>query len=265
MQCARECNGVIINADSQQVYRDLRILTARPSEAEEAEIPHKLYGFVSADEAFSAGKWLKFAKMEIDWALSMGITPIICGGTGMYIKSLMEGIAEIPDIPEAVRAQAENDYEQMGKEEFIKRLREIDPAFFERLKVTDRQRLIRAYSVWLGSAKTLSWWQACDTTPTYPKEVFKVRVIERPREELYARCDARFMQMVEQGALEETKYIQILRLPESLPIMKTIGLREFSAYLNKEISLETAISQAQQATRNYAKRQMTWFRNQLPR
>lgn len=254
---AEQTNGVIINADSQQVYSDLRILTARPNAAEEARAPHKLYGMVGADEHFSVGKWLRLAKMEIDWVLGEGKTPIVVGGTGMYLKALMQGIAEIPDVDVGVRQQAQNDFDQMGKDAFAERLTHVDPEFFTRLKVHDQQRLVRAYAVWLGTGKPLSFWQQQHTSSTYPPEQFKVEIVELPRAELYAHCDARVLMMIDEGAVEEVR-----ALPAGA-LEKIIGVRELSAYIKGEISLENATSQMQQATRNYAKRQMTWFRNQL--
>lgn len=254
---AEETGGVIINADSQQVYADLRILTARPSVEEEMRVPHKLYGMIGATEHFSAGKWLRLAKMEIDWALSQGVLPILVGGTGMYLKALMQGIAEIPDIDPAVRIQAVNDYEHMGKDAFTERLKQVDPEFFTRLKVYDKQRLIRAYEVWLGSGKPLSFWQQQRAEPVYAPAQFSLELVELPREELYARCDARVHKMIEQGAVEEVQNLPLGALE------KIIGVRELSDYIKKEISLDTAIAHMRQATRNYAKRQVTWFRHQL--
>jgi tRNA dimethylallyltransferase len=263
LSLAQKNNSVIINADSQQVYSDLRILTARPTPEDEGRVPHKLYGIMAADESCSAGKWLRLSRMEIDWARAQGTTPIIVGGTGLYIKALTSGIAEIPDIEESVRAQAESDYAAMGKDAFSERLRAVDPEFFERLKVFDKQRLVRAYAVWLGSGKPLSWWQARELKPPYPAEEIEITKIELPRDELYKRCDARFLKMLEAGALKEVEALMGQNLPETLPIMKTIGVRELSGYLRGECALEQAIEKAQTATRNYAKRQMTWFRHQL--
>lgn len=263
MSLAEKFGGVIINADSQQVYADLRILTARPSPEEEEKFPHKLYGFLQPDEPCSAGKWLQYTKMEIDWARTQGKTPIIVGGTGLYIKSLIEGISEIPEIDEAIRNQTENDYNEMGKEAFSERLLAIDPEFFERLKVYDRQRLIRAYSVWLGTGKTLSWWQKREQKPPYLATELEIHKIELPRDELYNRCNKRFEIMLEAGALEEVKNLMLQNLPDNLPIMKTIGIRELSNYLRGECSLEDAITLCQTATRQYAKRQLTWFRVQI--
>lgn len=271
LSLAQKIGGVIINADSQQVYADLPILTARPTPEEEATVPHKLYGIMNYDENCSAGKWLRLAKMEIDWARAEGKSPIIVGGTGLYIKSLTKGIAEMPAIDESVRSQAITDYENMGKEAFCARLREIDPEFFVRLAVWDRQRLIRAYEVWLGSGKPLSWWQRREVQPTYPENEIEIINIELPRAELYANCDKRVLQMVEMGAIEEVQNLLTI-LPATshqppttnFPIMKIIGAREFAAYLNGEISKQEAIEQCQTATRKYAKRQLTWFRHQLP-
>jgi tRNA dimethylallyltransferase len=263
LSLAGKRGGVIINADSQQLYRELRILTARPTPEEEAQAPHRLYGTMPAAENASAGKWLQFAKMEIDWALSQGKPPIVVGGTGLYIKALMEGIAEIPEIDPRVRAQADSDFAAMGREAFAERLKLVDPQFFERLKVHDPQRLIRAYAVWLGTGKPLSWWQQRGATAPYPADAFELRIVEVPRDELYRRCDARFITMIEQGAAEEVKQLLALNLPPDLPAMKSVGVPELSAYLRGEISLDEATSKAQQATRNYAKRQLTWIRNQL--
>lgn len=263
LSLAQKSSSVIINADSQQVYSDLRILTARPTPQEEDLVPHKLYGTMAAHEGCSAGVWLRYAKMEIDWARAQGVTPIVVGGTGLYIKALTEGIAEMPDIDPSIRAQAMSDYEEMGKEAFSERLRAIDPEFFERLKVYDKQRLVRAYEVWLGSGKSLSWWQKREVVVPYSKDEIEIIKVELPREELYRRCNARFEQMIEAGAVDEVRQLMALNLPENLPIMKTIGVRELSAYLRGETSLDEAIELCQTATRQYAKRQMTWFRNQL--
>lgn len=265
LSIAEAKDGVIINADSQQIYKDLRILSARPTPEEEARVPHRLYGLLPAYEACSAGKWLKFAHMEIDWVLGEGKLPIIVGGTGLYINALLKGIADMPDIAPEVRTQATNDYEAMGKEAFAARLKEINPAFFERLKVYDKQRLIRAYEIWLGSGKTLSWWQARPTKGPYPQEWFDIQLVDLPRAELYQRCNARFTAMIEQGAIDEVKHLLSLQLPDDAPIMKSVGVRELASYLRGETTLEQAIEKAQQATRNYAKRQMTWFRHQLPK
>jgi len=258
---AEKCSGVIINADSQQIYRELPILTARPTVVEEARIPHRLYGFLPVSEPCSAGKWLNLARMEIDWTLSQAMVPIVTGGTGLYLKALLHGIAEMPDIAPEVRLQASNDYDAMGKEAFAERLKAVDPDFFDRLKSFDQQRLIRAYEVWLGSGKSLSWWQGQGVKPIYPADYFTIYQVDLPRDELYRRCNQRFLNMIEQGAIEEVRQFQGSEL--GTRDSGIIGVKELSAYLRQEIILEQAISASQQATRNYAKRQLTWFRHQL--
>lgn len=256
----------------------MRVLTARPSVEDEARVPHKLYGFLGADASCSAGIWLRYAKMEIDWARAQGKTPIVVGGTGLYLKALTQGIAEIPSVDAGVRAQVISDFEAMGRDAFVERLRAIDPEFFVRLKVQDKQRLIRAYEVWLGSGKTISWWQSRDVQPIYKAEEMEIIKIELPREELYQRCNQRVEQMVAQGAVDEVRELgfrlQALGFsfneleaqspePRAYAITKVIGVSEFASYLRGEIDLTQAIELCKTATRQYAKRQMTWFRHQL--
>jgi len=265
LSLAEKFDGVIINADSQQVYADLRVLTARPSAEDEARAPHKLYGFLGADASCSAGIWLRYAKMEIDWARAQGKTPIVVGGTGLYLKALTQGIAEMPSVDAGVRAQVISDFEAMGRDAFAERLRAIDPEFFTRLKVQDKQRLIRAYEVWLSSGKTISWWQSRDVQPIYTHEEMEIIKIELPREEIYQRCNLRVEQMVAQGAVDEVRALLQTTNYElrSMPIEKIIGFSEFASYLRGEINLAQAIELCKTATRQYAKRQMTWFRHQL--
>jgi tRNA dimethylallyltransferase len=245
------------------MYRELRVVTARPTQEEEAQAPHKLYGMLPASESCSAGKWLNLARMEIDWALSQGSVPVVVGGTGLYIRALMQGIADIPDIDPQVRQQVRQDFDAMGNAAFHERLAHVDPALGEKLRVSDSQRLIRAYEVWLGTGKALSWWQAQGTKPVYPIDKFVIFNIEVPRPELYNRCNTRFITMLEQGAVNEVKSLMGLGLSPELPAMKSVGVPELSAYLRGDMTLEAATEAAQQATRNYAKRQLTWFRHQL--
>ncbi len=246
------------------MYRELRVVTARPSAEEEAQAAHKLYGMLPASEQCSAGKWLNLARMEIDWALSQGSLPIVVGGTGLYIRALMQGIADIPDVPPEVRAQVRQDFDSMGNAAFHERLAHVDPVLAEKLKISDSQRLLRAYEVWLGTGKPLSWWQSQGLKPIYPIDKFIVFNMDVSRPELYERCNTRFITMLEQGAVNEVKSLLELGLPPDLPSMKSVGVPELAAYLKGGMSLEMATEQAQQATRNYAKRQLTWFRHQLP-
>lgn len=259
---AEKNGGVIINADSQQLFGPLRILTARPSVEDEARVPHKLYGILAMEGVPSVASWLKLALMEIDWARAQGQPAIVTGGTGLYLKALMEGLAEIPEVPLSIRAQAEGDLHSMGHAAFHARLSAVDPVAGQKLKTGDSQRLIRAYSVWLASGKPLSYWQAQEQQRPYSADAFTLHPVMPEREVVYRNCDQRFATMLEQGALEEVR--PLLSLPEDTPIRKVIGVRELSDYIAGKISLDQAIATATQATRNYAKRQMTWFRNQSP-
>lgn len=255
---------MVINADSQQVYAELPILTAQPGPQELARAPHRLYGCLSAQEPCSVGTWLRLAQMEIDWALGQGMPAIVVGGTGLYLKALLEGIAEIPAIPPEVRLQAENDLAAMGREAFHQRLQAVDPVLGIKLFPGDTQRILRAYAVWLGSGKPLSWWQSHAKKPIYNREQFELFHVKHERAELYRRIDARFIAMINNGAVQEVENLLMQHLPTTLPAMRIIGVPELSAYLRGEISLEAATARAQQATRNYAKRQLTWFNHQLP-
>ncbi len=231
---------------------------------EEAQVAHKLYGALSAHEACSAGIWLRLARMEIDWALAQGRIPVVTGGTGLYLRALMQGIVEVPDVAPVIRAQARSDLEAMGNPAFHGRLAEIDPVLAARLQPGDTQRMLRGYEVWLGTGRPLSAWQEVGATPPYAAEQFEIHKVELPRETLYARCDARLEAMITMGALDEVRDLLALPLPSDAPALRIIGVPEFGAYLRGEIPLNEALTRAQQATRNYAKRQMTWFRHQMP-
>jgi tRNA dimethylallyltransferase len=201
--------------------------------------------------------------MEIDWALGEGLLPIVTGGTGLYIRALLEGIADIAAVDAQVRIQVRNDMDAMGHAAFHERLMAVDPVLGAKLKVGDTQRLLRAYEVWLGTGKPLSWWQEKAVQPPYPANYFEIYQMDIDRKTLYERCDARFLAMMEQGAVDEVKLLLSMHLPADVPAMKSVGVVELAAYLAGEMTLEEAIAKAQQATRNYAKRQLTWFRNQL--
>lgn len=256
---------MIINADSQQVYRDVRILSARPSPEDEARIPHRLYGFLDGETACSAGLWLAHAKAAIDEARSQGKRPIVCGGTGLYLKTLMEGIADIPDVPQHYREEATALYAEIGGEAFRERLRAYDLELAEKLHAGDRQRLIRAFEVCAATGTPLSVWQQRPTVPPFPEARFEVETITPERDTLYARCDARFLDMLEHGAVEEVARLkpETQNLNPPPLVFKIIGVAELARYIAGEWSLEEATARAQQATRNYAKRQLTWFRHQM--
>jgi tRNA dimethylallyltransferase len=260
---AESTGGVIINADSQQMYRELRILTARPTPQEEARLPHRLYGSLPADEGCSAGRWLKLAGEAIDSAHEEGKLPIVVGGTGLYLRTLMEGISFIPDIQPHVRRRSLALYKQLGGEGFHAMLAERDPQMASRLRPGDRQRMMRAWDVMEQTGRSLAEWHREGKAPRYRRECFFSLRLDLPREELYARCDQRFALMMEQGALKEVEALLALNLAASLPLMRAVGVRELGAYLGGGMTLEEAIAKSQQATRNYAKRQLTWFRHQM--
>ena len=258
---AQHFDGVIINADSQQVYRDLAILTARPSAVETARVPHRLYGVIDASESCSVGRWLKLALIEIDAARSEQRLPLLVGGTGLYLEALLKGLAELPPISDATRQAALALHATLGGVAFRERLAELDPEAASRLAPTDTQRLTRAYEVATGTGVSLTEWQRRQGGA--PIRRAAAIVLLPPREQLYPACDARVRQMVSAGVEGEVRALLARRLDPTLPAMKAVGVRELGAYLAGEIPCESAIAAMQQATRNYAKRQYTWFRRRL--
>lgn len=262
LRLACELGGVVINADSMQVYAGLPILTAQPSDADQAEAPHRLYGILSPAEICSAARWRDLAAAEMEAAWGAGRLPIVVGGTGLYIRSLMRGLSPIPDIPDPIRNAARARMAEMGNAAFHAALAERDPVMAARLEVGDSQRLSRAWEVLEATGRSLAEWQAEPMTGGVPAHWFTIALLPE-RDRLYAACDRRFRAMVKAGALDEAAAVARLGLDPALPAMKALGLRELTAYLAGEMALETAIAAACQATRNYAKRQRTWFRHQL--
>ena len=260
LETAERTGAVIVNADSQQLYADLRVLSARPSVEDEARVEHRLYGAADAAEAWSVGRWSR-AVMAL--LAELDRPALLVGGTGLYFRALTTGLAEIPAVPDAARAAAGAALEAEGEASFRARLAERDPAAAARIEAGDRQRLIRAMSVLEHSGRALSDWTA-DTTPLLPAGSWEGWVIEPDRAALYANCDRRVGQMVDEGALDEVRALTARGLSPDLPALKAVGVREFAAHLAGETTLEAAIEATRQATRNYAKRQLTWFRNQTP-
>ncbi|MBP7252891.1 MAG: tRNA (adenosine(37)-N6)-dimethylallyltransferase MiaA [Alphaproteobacteria bacterium] len=258
---AAQLNGTVINADAMQVYRDLPILTAQPDDAQSAAAPHRLYAEVPPSQAFSAGQWLTAARQALTEALTAGRTPILCGGTGMYFQSLINGLAEIPPIPLELRARLRADYERVGERSIRAQLAQHDQSAAEHITVGDRLRLLRALEIVLATGKTQRAWQASTTGGIGTTNIIPILLLPE-RTALYAACDQRFTNMVERGAIAEVKALQEQALDPTLPAMKTIGVPEITDFLAGKCDWATALSQAQQATRNYAKRQLTWFRNQ---
>ncbi|MGE0095484.1 MAG: tRNA (adenosine(37)-N6)-dimethylallyltransferase MiaA [Alphaproteobacteria bacterium] len=254
--------GTVINADSMQVYRELRILTARPGTAEMERAPHRLYGILSAAEACSAARWRALTVAAIEEARGEGRLPILVGGTGLYLKALFEGLAEMPPIPSAVRDAARARYRKLGGEAFRAELARRDPDSAARLAAGDTQRLIRAWEVVEATGRPLPVWQKAGTAKKMGY-TYRTILVMPPRDALYAACDARFDAMVAAGALDEVRALMALGLDPTLPAMKSLGVRELAQHLAGEWTLEQAAEKARQATRNYAKRQTTWFRHQL--
>ncbi len=256
LKIAAARGGVIINADSMQVYGALRLLTARPSIADEARVPHRLYGHVGGD-SYSVARWLDEAQDEIKNAHEAGKLPILCGGTGLYFKAIEQGLAELPAIPDEIRKHWRGFAGDLHAE---LELRDRQGAAL--LNPADRQRLVRALEVLEATGKPLRQWQA-EAKATSALSGFAVdrHYVDLPRAELYSRADARFDQMMEQGALEEVKNLP--PLPPDHPLTKAIGLRELEAHLRGEIALADAITLAKTATRHYIKRQSTWWRGQM--
>jgi len=260
---AERLDGTIVNADSMQVYRDLTVLTARPGPAEEARVPHRLFGVLGAEERCSVGRWLGMAVAEIAAARAAGRLPIVIGGTGMYLKALTRGLAPVPEVPDAVTAEAAALYDSLGGDAFRERLAALDPAAAATLPPGDRQRLIRAHAVAEATGRTLGEWQN-EAPPGPPlKARFLTVLVMPPRADLYAACDARFTAMLAAGAMDEVRALLARGLDSTLPAMRAVGVPELGAVVRDGMDLEQAAGKARQATRNYAKRQITWFRHQL--
>ena len=260
---AEEFGGVVINADSMQIYQNLPVLTSRPSEEDEARVPHRLFGVVPAASPCSVGVWLRMATREIEAAWADMLLPIVTGGTGLYIKALTEGLAPVPNIPEAARAEARAEFLRLGGPAFLEELSTLDPETAARVPANDGQRLVRAYEVVRATGRTLPEWQRQPAAKPPLAARFHTVVLMPPREALYSRLDARFDAMLAVGALDEVKGLTELSLDPKLPAMKALGVSELTEYLRGETSLDAAAAAAKQATRNYAKRQMTWLRHQL--
>lgn len=264
LNLAREFDGEIVNADSMQVYDCLQVLTARPSESEMEGIPHHLYGVVAPDDAFSAARWCADVLPVLQDILSRGKTPIIAGGTGLYFKALEEGLSHVPAIEPQIREEIRTLARQDGQA-LYEQLKQEDPEMAARLKPGDRQRVARALEVLRSTGRSLLAWQAeKGVAPLSQLENLDgvARIVLMPdRQWLYERCDRRFGLMMEQGALDEVKAVQ--HVPADLPAMRALGVGALRAYLEEEITLDDAIIRAQTQTRQYAKRQMTWFRNQF--
>jgi tRNA dimethylallyltransferase len=257
---AKRTNGVIVNADSAQVYRDLPILSAAPSLADMAQAKHRLYGFLDGSQPCSAADWAIRARQEIQDIHVSGRLPILVGGTGLYMRTLLEGIAPVPAIDETIRREVR----EAPVDENRARLLSLDAPLAERLKPADKARIARALEVVLSTGRSLSAWQERREGGIGAQVALRPIILLPPRDWLYARCDTRFASMIDQGAVEEVKGQLARDLDPDLPIMRSIGVRELGAHLAGDASLQEAVAAGQQATRRYAKRQYTWFANQPP-
>jgi tRNA dimethylallyltransferase len=254
---AEETGGTVINADSAQVYRDLRIVSARPSAADEARAPHRLYGTRDGADPCSAAAWAADARAEIDRAHAAERLPILVGGTGLYLRTLLQGIAPIPEIDDDIRAAVR----AASVADNYRALLVEDPAAAAALRPGDSQRVARALEVLRSTGRTLNEWQAWRHGGIEDRVRIAARVLTPPREWLHTRCDARFAEILD-GGLPEVEALLARRLDPDLPVMRAIGVRELAAFAHGELSRDEALARGQAATRAYAKRQYTWFRNQ---
>jgi len=261
---AEHFSGVVINADSMQVYRGLEVLSASPDAAMQARVPHRLYGVLDPAEICSAGRWREMALSELADARAAGRLPVVVGGTGLYLRSLMAGIARMPPIPREVRERVRDRMAERGSRALHEELRRRDPDSAARLEPGDRQRIARAIEVLEATGKSLTAWQRGGPADGGPAGFrFFVILLAPPRDGVYADCDRRFAEMLQGGALDEVRRLVARRLDSELPAMKALGIPDLRRHLAGEITIEEALRQGQQATRRYVKRQMTWFRHQI--
>ncbi len=264
LDLARRVGGVVINCDSMQVYRDLRVLTARPTAAEVSAVPHRLYGHVDAAVNYSAGAFVIDAAAALAEARGAGQAPIFVGGTGLYFRALTKGLSAVPEIAAAVRDDVRARLERVGPETLHAELTLRDPASAVRLNPRDRSRIARALEVVEGTGRSLTDWHADALPPLLPGGSFDAVFLEVDRDTLYARIDARFEAMLNGGALDEVAALKDRRLDPLLPAMKAHGVPALIKYVDGDMSLDDAAGIGRADTRHYAKRQFTWFRHQLP-
>ncbi|MEZ5820468.1 MAG: tRNA (adenosine(37)-N6)-dimethylallyltransferase MiaA [Xanthobacteraceae bacterium] len=264
LDLAQGTGGIVINTDSMQVYRDLRIITARPTMAEEARVPHRLYGHVDAAINFSAGAWIADAGRALAEARALGRLPIFVGGSGLYFRALTRGLSAIPPIPAEVREAVRSRLDRDGVEALHAELARRDPVSAERLKPRDRTRIARALEVIEATGRALPDWHREGLPPLLPPGEFSALFLAPDRDRLYARIDARFDAMLTSGAIEEVVALAERRLDPLLPAMKAHGVPVLIRHIRGEVTLAEAAEFGRTETRQYAKRQFTWFRHQLP-
>jgi len=262
IKLAKKINGEIINADSMQVYKDLKILSARPLKKDYQKIKHHLYGFLSAKKNFSSGDWLKLTKQKILDIRKKKKTPILVGGTGLYFKALTEGLVNIPNIPIKFRKEVRSLYKKLGSKRFYSKLVKLDPLVKNRINPYDAQRSIRAYEVKSFTKKSMYEWFK-NTKSTFERNDFFKIYIEFPRDRLIKRINARAEDMISKGAIMEVKKFLRLKIQSSKTAHKAIGIKEITDFLNKKIDISEVIERISIKTRQYAKRQVTWARGNM--
>jgi len=262
IQLAKKINGEIINADSMQIYKQLRIISARPDPKKYQKINHHLYGFHDAKKSFSTGDWLKLARQKIKKIQKKNMIPIIVGGTGLYFKALTDGLVEIPNIPARLRNEVRNLHQRLGQREFFKKLLKIDSSYKGKINTSDSQRSIRAYEVKKFTKKSLNEWFK-NTKSDFSKDDFVKIYIDYPRQELIERINTRTEQMIKKGAIKEVKEFLKLKIKKDMSVLKAIGISEIKEYLSKKKELDEIIEKISIKTRQYAKRQSTWARSNM--
>ncbi len=260
---AERYGGTVINADSMQVYQELRVLTARPTPEEEARVPHALYGFVPAREAYSAGRYVEDAARAIARVEAQGRLPIFVGGTGLYFKALIEGLSPIPPVAAEIRSYWRGQAQRIGATALHQLLGERDPEMAARLRPSDPQRIVRALEVLDSTGRSLVEWQSLPGEGVLSEEETVRLVLQPDRAGLYRRCEERFDLMLRQGALDEVASLREQQLDPELPVMTAHGVPHLLAALAGDIDLETAAARAKQDTRHYVKRQLTWIKRNM--
>ena len=260
---ARELGGEIVNADSMQVYGVLDRLTARPDAQDLAQVPHHLYGHVPPTQVYSTGIWLNEATEIISGIRARGALPVVVGGTGLYFRALTGGLSDMPAIPDGIRDELRARLESDGIEPLYSDLARLDPAMAERLRPADRQRILRALEVVRATGRSITGFQGRGGEKIVDPLSARCLVLEPERPVLHARINQRFATMMDEGALDEVRQLLALDIPQQHPAMKAIGVSQIADYLAGRLSRDEAIELASAATRQYAKRQMTWFRNQM--
>jgi len=262
IRLAKKINGEIINADSMQVYKDLKILSARPFQKDYQKIKHHLYGFISAKKNFSSGDWLKLTKKKIKEIRKRNKIPILVGGTGLYFKTLTDGLVNIPNIPIRHRKKIRLLYKRLGSKKFYAKLVKLDPLIKDKIKPSDMQRVVRAYEIKSFTKRSMYEWFE-NTKSDYEKDDFYKIYIDFPRDKLIRRINARTVSMVNKGAILEVKRFLKLKIDLSKTAHKAIGIHEIKEFLNKKMEISEVIERISIKTRQYAKRQATWARGNM--